>query len=233
MGSVIQFPVSEARVTEPSWDGFYSLSDVSRLAEVPIRTLNEWRLREILVPSVILRTGNRVDEGYTYADVTIIRLMRVLREDRINFDSAQRALKHMYDRLGPPSKGWSGQRVYFHGRNIFVEGQDGWPVTDATQLGQTVATLLFGELFEELRDLDEGSSILIPKKFRKYVTIDPHIMGGEPIIRGTRLPTSMLGALVKRGESITGVVKLYASVVSPQYIRQGIAYEQYIADRAA
>jgi uncharacterized protein (DUF433 family) len=214
-------------VTDTEGDGFYSLRDVGRLAGIPMRTLYNWRLRGIISPSLESRSGNTVEEGYAYADLTIIRLIRALREDRIDFEAAKKALSHMYTRLGPPSKGWAGERVYFVGRSIFVEGQDEWPITDATKLGQTVAPVLFGDLFGELRDLEDGSSILIPKHFRPYVHIDPKVLGGEPVVRGTRLPTSMLGALAQ-ARGVAAVVRMYASLVSPKILRQAIAFERHL-----
>ena len=217
---------------KPEWEGFYTVPDMSRIAGIPTRTLYEWRLRGIIAPSFIVTEGKRREEGYSYAQLTIARLIRQLRTDQIDFKAAAKALRHMYERLGPPSKGWRDERVYFFGKDIYVEGQDDWPVTEATKLGQTVATSLFGELFEALRDLEDGHSILVPREFRAYVEIDPAIMGGEPVIRGTRIPTSVIAAFRKKGRTLARLAELYAPL-KRVFLEKAIDYERFLDDQAA
>ena len=156
-------------------------------------------------------------------------MIRALREQRTDFKSASVALHHLYDRLGPPSSGWADARVYFHGNRIYAEQQDEWDVTAATQGGQKVETQVFGNLFEELRlrDLEEGASVIVPPEFRKYVEIDPDVMSGEPVVRGTRIPTAVLAALKRTGKSVAQLAKMYGSV-STRTIQRALAYEQYL-----
>jgi len=218
-------------VTE--WQGFYSSSQVSRLAGVPIATLYEWRKRGIIRPSLQLLQGGLVaDEGYSYADVTLIRVLRSLRERRLTFDSAGKALRHMYERLGPPSRGWANERVYVVGNRIYVDRPDEWGATDATELGQKVETVLFGDLFEELRELDEGASILVPPQFRKYVQINPEVMGGEPVVRDTRLPTSVLRTMLRKYKSVDRLASLYRPIAK-EAIEKALEYESYLDRRTA
>ena len=67
------------------WQGFYSTSQVSRLARVPRSTLYDWKATGILKPSVRVIDGDTVvDEGYSYADLTIIRLSRAIRDKKLN-----------------------------------------------------------------------------------------------------------------------------------------------------
>lgn len=215
------------------WQGFYSSSQVSRLAGVPIATLYEWRKRGIIRPSLQLLQGGLVaDEGYSYADVTLIRVLRSLRERRLTFDSAGKALRHMYERLGPPSRGWANERVYVVGNRIYVDRPDEWGATDATELGQKVETVLFGDLFEELRELDEGASILVPPQFRKYVQINPEVMGGEPVVKDTRLPTSVLRTMLRKYKSVGRLASLYRPIAK-EAIEKALEYESYLDRRTA
>ena len=215
------------------WQGFYSSSQVSRLAGVPIATLYEWRKRGIIRPSLQLLQGGLVaDEGYSYADVTLIRVLRSLRVRRLTFDSAGKALRHMYERLGPPSRGWANERVYVVGNRIYVDRPDEWGATDATELGQKVETVLFGDLFEELRELDEGASILVPPQFRKYVQINPEVMGGEPVVKDTRLPTSVLRTMLRKYKSVGRLASLYRPIAK-EAIEKALEYESYLDRRTA
>jgi uncharacterized protein (DUF433 family)/DNA-binding transcriptional MerR regulator len=210
------------------WLGFYSTSQVSRLARVPLRTLYDWKSRGIIRPSVQLMDNDLVAlDGYSYADLTIIKILRALREDQINLSSAGVALRHLWERLGPPSRGWADAHVYLVGKRIYAEKQDKWETTAATQFGQKVETRLFGDLFQELKGQEEEGSILVPKDFRTFVDINPKVMGGQPVVRGTRVPTSILATLKAKGKSIKELVSLY-SPIPMLTIKKAIAYEDFL-----
>lgn len=49
----------------------------------------------------------------------------------------------------------------------------------------------------------------MPKAFRKYITIDTNILGGSPVIKGTRIPLVRLYQLVKQGHSPQDLQKDY------------------------
>ena len=90
------------------WHGFYSTAQISRLAGIPRRTLYDWRARGIIAPSVqVIGFGGLQEEGYSYADLAIIKLMRGLRNKQLNLRSVARTLRHLHARFGPPtSPGW-------------------------------------------------------------------------------------------------------------------------------
>ena len=216
-----------------TWHGFYSTSQVSRLARVPRSTLYDWKARNILRPSVqVMAGGGRVDEGYSYADLTIVRLMRALRDDRLDLRSVGVALRHLFDRLGPPDKGWHDAHVYIVGSKVYAELPDEWETTAATQFGQKVETRLFGQLFPILREQEERGSILVPPEFSQFVEINPEIMGGQPVIRDTRVPTAVLATLVDKGHTLSELASLYAPI-KHQAIKAAIDYERSLAEPIA
>lgn len=215
------------------WQGFYSTRQVSRLAGVPLRTLYEWKRRKIIRPSLQLVQHDLVaDEGYSYADLTLIRIIKALRDKQLDFDSAGIALRHLYERLGPPDRGWANEHVYVVGNRIYVDRPDEWAVTDGTELGQKVMEVLFGDLFDELRETDEGASIIVPPQFRKYVQVKPNVMGGEPTIRNTRIPTATVVALLETYKNVRRLAKFYPKV-SEEQLTKAIEYEHYLDQRLA
>jgi len=98
-------------------------------------------------------------------------------------------------------------------------------------LGQRVIETLFGDLFEELREIDEEASIIVPPQFRKYVQVKPEIMGGEPVIRDTRIPTATVLALLAKHD-IDELKKLYRRI-PPEKIEKAIQYERYLDRQVA
>ena len=211
-----------------TWQGFYSTTQVSRLARIPRRTLYEWRRRGVIAPSVqIVEAGRVVDEGYSYADLTIIKILRALREDKLDLDSAGRALRHLFERLGAPSKGWVNTSVYLVGNKIYAEKPDEWDVTVATKHGQRLETRLFADLFQELRAREEPGEILVPEPYSPYVEINPYVMGGQPVVRGTRIPTSILALLRAKGKTLEHIARLYYPLAR-KTIEKAIQYEQFL-----
>lgn len=210
------------------WHGYYSTSQVSRLGRVPLRTLYEWRERGIIRPSVeVIAEGLRAEHGYSYADLTIIKIMRALRDDRLDLKSVGVALRHLFDRLGPPSRGWADSRVYILEDKVYAERSDEWAATAATRFGQKVETRLFGDMFEELRGLEEAGSILVPQDFSQSVEIGPDVMGGDPVVKKTRVPTAILATLYKRGRSLKDLAELYRPIPQ-ETIKAAIDYEEYL-----
>jgi uncharacterized protein (DUF433 family) len=47
---------------------------------------------------------------------------------------------------------------------------------------------------------------------KKYIISDPNIMGGEPVIVGTRIPIEVILHRLKEGNSIDTIQKMYSWV---------------------
>ncbi len=123
------------------WQGCYTTPQVARLARIPVSTLYEWHRRGIIRPSLRMDDGS---EAYSYSDLTLVRIIKAMRDSRLDFNSAANALKHMYERLGPPDRGWANEKVYVVENRIYVDKPDEWDITDATSLGQKVMKLVLG-----------------------------------------------------------------------------------------
>ena len=210
------------------WQGVYSTSRISRLALVPQSTLYDWKAKGILKPSVrIMDWDQVVDEGYSYADLTIIRLSRAIRDKKLNMRSVCIALRHLVDRFGHPDKGWFNIHVYIANNHVYAEKLDEWDVTAADRSGQKVETRLFDDVFDILRNMDEDGDILLPKGFSHCIAIKPNVMGGDPVIKNTRIPTASIAAKFRNGSSIDRLVDLYQPVTR-QCIERAIEYEEYL-----
>ena len=204
------------------WEGFYSATQVSRLAGVPRRTLYDWNARGIIEPSVqvIDADGMVVDEGYSYADLAIIKLMRSLRTKRLNLRSVGIALRHLYERFGPPaSLEWTGSHVYVVGKDVLAQRPDEWDTTVATGYGQRAEVRVLGELCEE------EAAILIPRDFDAYVEIDLNVMGGQPVIKHTRILTSTVAMMSEQGVPLSELEELYEPIPR-EAIDSAIGYEK-------
>ena len=210
------------------WQGFYSTSQVSRLARIPRSTLYAWKAKNILKPSVRIVEGDEViDEGYSYADLTILRLSRAIRDKKLNMRSVCIALRHLIERFGHPNKGWFDVRVYIANNHVYAEKMDEWNVTTADKGGQKIEASLFDDVFDILREMDEDGDILLPKGYSQCIAIKPSVMGGVPVVKNTRIPTACIATKFHKGTSIDKLVDLYQPV-SKQCIETAIKYEEYL-----
>lgn len=209
------------------WEGFYSTTQVSRLAGIPKSTLYAWKKKKIIQPTVqFFNSGNKlVDEGYSYADLAIIKLLKGLRNKQLNLRALTITLRHFFDRFGYfDNPEWEQAHIYILDKEVYAQRPDAWETTVATRHGQKLM-MRFAELFEE------EAGILIPKEFDNYVEINPYIMDGQPVVRDTRVPTGTLAMMHGQGASFTELADLYAPIPK-KTIQKAIEYEQSL-DRAA
>jgi len=61
------------------------------------------------------------------------------------------------------------------------------------------------ELAKSLRDL---------RRARRLVTINPDIMGGTPVFRGTRVPVHTIATMLEQGDSLEGLLEGYPSLTA-------------------
>ena len=52
----------------------------------------------------------------------------------------------------------------------------------------------------------------MPKALRKYIEINPQILGGAPVITGTRIPVERIYQLIKQGHSVENLQEEYGWV---------------------
>lgn len=50
------------------------------------------------------------------------------------------------------------------------------------------------------------------RNMKKYIVSDPNIMGGAPVIKGTRIPIDVILNRLKEGNSVKSIHKMYSWV---------------------
>ncbi|MBM3187358.1 MAG: DUF433 domain-containing protein [Chloroflexi bacterium] len=61
------------------------------------------------------------------------------------------------------------------------------------------------------------------------ITVDPHVCGGKPCIRGLRFPVSRLLGLLAAGETHESILKAYP-YLEEEDIREALQYAALLAD---
>jgi uncharacterized protein (DUF433 family) len=61
------------------------------------------------------------------------------------------------------------------------------------------------ELATSLRDL---------RRVRRLVSVNPEIMGGSPVFRGTRVPVHMIAIMLEKGDTVEGLLQGYPGLTA-------------------
>ncbi len=191
MGTLTRLPQLDLARRVTNDHGFYTTAEASRIARVPQWTVNAWRREGVVVPSVEWTSEEgKSESGYTFETLVFLRLIRMLREQRISLLHAVEAVDSLRKRFGPPGVNWADARLFTQNGRVFACKQDEWQTTMAPSHQKVFETLLFEEEFAGLKDrLD---SLLVPKEFAKFVEIDPSIRNGLPIVINTTIPTNVI-----------------------------------------
>jgi uncharacterized protein (DUF433 family) len=184
--------------------GRYSAERASQLSGVPARTLHDWATAEVLVPDWFAARPR----GWSYRDVVYVRLLAWLRSkhmDRTAASARVRFLRELFNtsKIDPTVR--SDGTIFLIGSQVTDQftGQQAFDglveVLDVFELTEPIEGISHGELW--------GPSLLRPSD---HTYISPWVVGGEPCVDNSRVPTATLHALhVERGLEAEDIQRLY------------------------
>jgi uncharacterized protein (DUF433 family) len=184
--------------------GRYSADRASQLSAIPVRTLHDWATSGALVPDWMTARPR----GWSYRDVIYARLLAWLRSKHMDRATAAQRVAFVRNRL---STSPVDPAVRSDGSIVLI-GDDIVDHVSGQQVFDGVAELL--DVFE-LTDPVEGvstddlwgPSLVHPSA---HTFISPWVLGGEPCIVHSRMPSGSLHALhVDRGLDVDEIRRLY------------------------
>lgn len=184
--------------------GRYRAARASHLSSIPVRTLHDWATSATLVPDWF----EAQPRGWSYRDVIFARLLAWLRSKGMERSVAAERVRYLRTLLEDaeidPSVRSDG-RIFLVGleeadRFTGQQAFDGiFDLLDVFRLTEPIEGVSTGELW--------GPSLVRPSV---HTFISPWVMGGEPCVVDSRVPSSSLHALqVDRGLDAQGVQRLY------------------------
>lgn len=185
--------------------GRYSAERASQLSSIPARTLHDWTTSGSLVPDW---AGAR-PRGWSYRDVVYARLLGWLRSKHMDRSRASERVGHLRDLLATSD---IDPAVHSDG-TIFLIGDEAMDRFTGQQAFDGLAELLdvfvLTEAIEGVSNGDLwGPSLVHPSA---HTFISPWVVGGEPCVVDSRVPTGTLHALhAERGLDAKGIQRLYA-----------------------
>lgn len=207
--------------------GFYTPAEASRIAQVPLWTVHDWRRKGIVLPTVEwIDETNKIHLGHNFETVVFLRLIKLLRDKGISLLQSVKAIKKLNTRLGSPSKRWADAKIFVRGKEVIVNDEsDGYGSTVVTKGHQVIWEVFFGEEFRRLKE--RADALLIPEKYMNYVEIDLSIQNGLPIILNTSILTNPIHKLCQQGYEYKDIRDMY-SFIPLRKIKGAEEYERFL-----
>lgn len=209
------------------FEGCYEASRAGALAGVPVSTVYEWARRELVVPSI----SQSRPMLWSYADLMALRIVYWLRHPKADgyvpassMPQVRRALRTLADdgmELWSRASGaHASPLVVDREGRIYIEQPDDL----RTPRGQGVLDVL-DVLGPFTTDEDWGPDLREPMP---HLRIVPGKVSGEPHLVRSRLTTSAVAALARRGFDHEAIQRLYPHE-DPDGLLEAIALEQRLA----
>lgn len=174
---------------------------VARLTGLSIDQLHRWDRNGFFSPSLAdpnrRRPNSRV---YSFRDVVGLRTIAKLRDRGVSFSD----LREIRDVLGQASLDWSGRTFSTVGNRVYTSQQDAMLAARRLGQGVTPQTLDLAEIGSEMEIAVGNLSNRRDDEIGK-VSQDRQILGGVPVIAGTRIPTETIAWFVREGYNPTAI----------------------------
>lgn len=207
--------------------GHYSAERAGQLSGVPARTLYDWADAGILVPDY----ATARPKAWSFRDLGYARLLAWLRQQG---QDRPRAATRVADlRAVMADAAQQVTEVRSDGSIVLLGGETVDRLTGQQILDGMTSFLAVFDLLEPIAELGRqrlwGPDLLAPSHL---TVISPWVMGGEPVVRATRIPTASLHALHhERGLDADHIVALYPELDTEQ-VDDAIALEDRLRHAA-
>lgn len=188
--------------------GAYTASESSSLTGVPVSTLHYWVRTGLVEPSVSMVRPVLFD----FLDLRDLRVIDRLRRQ----GTATRAIRRAVNWLRDEADVEHIVRATLYS----ADGEVVWVPDDTPEArvlasagGQTVLLLTLNDVWDDLGAEIRGDEVVALRP-ADFVTIDPNIRGGAPVVDGTRVPTALIAQMIGEGLTPSEIVELYPTLTS-------------------
>lgn len=180
--------------------GRYEAQRAAQLAGVPKSTIYEWARSGVVVPDY--RASHPM--YWSYRDLVFLRMMAWLRSLGMERRLAVDRISYFREEFARMSDLDEFERIRSDGKSVLVGDSPVDDLTGAQVLSEGFLAFLADFRLvvpSEVAELGSrrlwGPDLLVPIE---RVAIDPWVMGGDPCVHGTRIPTSTIYALMTQRE---------------------------------
>lgn len=185
----------------------FSIEQVHRLTGLSISRLTGWDNDAFYQPSLAYKNRRSpYSRIYTFEDLVALRTLSLLRE-RVSMQHLRRAAVKLREHSGRP---WSELTLYVVNREVHFKPQGSDQIQGAVS-GQIALAIPLSSVAEDMQAKSEKMRLRDNSLVGK---IEQHrfVMGGDPVIAGTRVLVSSIKAFARAGYSIGQIIEQYPSL---------------------
>lgn len=186
--------------------GRYAADRASQLSGVPTSTLYEWQRAAVYVPDF----GGTSPMAWSYRDLVYLRLLAWLRQLKMPRPMAAERVAEVKQYV---AAGNQLRKITATSESVVFDDETTDRKTGANHLpfDNLTALLSVFDLLDPVEDLGTrplwGPDLVTPSA---HTYISPWVLGGDPCVENTRIPTATILALhEERGLSTAQIVELY------------------------
>lgn len=201
--------------------GVYGSRLAAKLAGISLRQLRYWVSTGLLQPSVY-KAGRGGRDLFSYTDLVQARVIGRLRKKGWTLPKIRRAIAYLQTTL-PETESWHRQTLIADPSGLLTSLAPEEVVNTTHQSpGQKVFPIFLGDVVREIVSAGEALSI------GRELEVNAAVQGGSPVIKGTRIPTRLIGDLLDEGVDAARITHLYPTV-SPAAINAAKEFERQLA----
>lgn len=178
--------------------GFYSPRVAARVARISYQHFQAWA-KAGLLHATKFPAGKKGENVYTYHDLLLIRLIVRLKAQGIRPRNIKIALNTINLMSGGDHDAWLMATIYVTDGVVvaILPEKPEWSPIAVSRGPQKMAVVFFPELIAELKEE------LVPRARFPYIDLNPAVLGGTPVIRGTRVSVKAVLSVLEAGEDPT------------------------------
>ena len=214
------------------FDGVYEVAEAARYLRsarmadevygVTSRRLIRWIRRGLMLRPLAGVPGRELIIGFE--DLVSMRVIAALRAAGVSFQKIYTAERWLRERTGH-ARPFATQLLWTETSDVFAEFQEA--LVAASRHGQLALDLLRNYLIPVHGLYFSPALVANAWEPRSRIRLEPHIQFGAPCIKGTRIPTRAVWAMVNAGDGVRQVTESYG--ITDEEARAAIEWENALA----
>lgn len=199
----------------------------SVLTGATIAQLTYWRKDTPSAPALLVPEGKRSGRYlYSWADVVALRSIVYVRSEK-SLPRIRRAVATLRALEADEWTHLASYSLISTKRSILVRTPKGQLLDVGEHPGTVLEETLMRDVLEPF-ETRTGRVVPALKRPRPYITVDPGVLGGYPVVAGTRVPFDAVAALADDDLDADEIAAIYPSV-QPEAIADATAFAGQVA----
>lgn len=199
----------------------------SVLTGATIGQLAYWRKRTPSAPPLLVPEGKRSGRYlYSWADIVALRSIVYLRQEK-SLPRIRRAVATLRHIEADEWKHLSAYRLIGTKRSIVVQTPDGQLLDLEDQPGTVLEEVLMADVLAPF-ETRSGRRVPALEHPRPRIAVDPAVLGGYPVVMGTRVPFDVVASLAKDDVAPTEIAAVYPSI-DREAVGDAVSFAEQVA----